>query len=154
YLIYDNQAGPNAETIATIRAAHVAAIVREAETSESSENLRPILKRAQGHNMDVRIVPALEDAELSDGGKEPSSLTRAIAAALRDTWGIVPTLQGNSIAVRINDNVTLRFKLLSRNGFHNLVVVQTTCAVAIITLIILFLSIYALRWITSPLSSI
>jgi signal transduction histidine kinase len=48
----------------------------------------------------------------------------------------------------------LRFEISPHGGLRNLWFVQTICALAIITSSILFLSIYAVRWIISPLSSI
>ena len=154
YLFY-GQAGPNTETIATIRAAHIAAIVREAESAKSATNLEPIVKRAERHNMEVRVI-STAGAETLDGSSthEPSPIAKTIVAVLRETWGLAPTLRDNSIIVKISDDRALRFRLLPRNGLHNLMIIQTTCAVAIVTFIILFLSIYALRWITAPLSSI
>ena len=48
----------------------------------------------------------------------------------------------------------MRFEISPHGGLHNLLFVQTICALAIITSSIVFLSIYAVRWIISPLSSI
>ena len=79
---------------------------------------------------------------------------------MADTWGIVPLAEappsgeGDFIVVKISDDNALVFAAGAHSPLHNFVLVQTTFALAIIVLIILFLSLYAVRWITSPLSSI
>ena len=58
------------------------------------------------------------------------------------------------VFLKLGDDNALRFEISPHGGLRNLWFVQTICALAIITSSILFLSIYAVRWITSPLSSI
>jgi signal transduction histidine kinase len=154
YLIYEGQTGPNAEAWAANRAAHVAAVVREAEAVKSTMDLEQVLKRAQGHGIDVRTIPISQTNPR--GEAENSSFMRAVDTNLRETWGISPLFEahGNYLAVKIGSDSALRFKIFSHGNLHNIVLGQTICALAIITFIILFLSIYAVRWVTRPLSSI
>ena len=87
-------------------------------------------------------------------------MAKLVKATLADTWGIVPLAgappsgDGDAIVVKISDDSALVFAASAHSSLHNFVLVQTTFALAIIVLIILFLSLYAVRWITSPLSSI
>ena len=55
---------------------------------------------------------------------------------------------------RISDKDALVFESSPRKPFLNFVLVQIACALGAIIFIVLFLSLYAVRWITSPLSSI
>jgi signal transduction histidine kinase len=78
---------------------------------------------------------------------------------LEDRWGIVPVAiaaspdQAERIAVKINDDSALVF----REPPHIKVpkwVGSATLIVAISTFVVLFLSVYAVRWVTAPLSTI
>ena len=97
---------------------------------------------------------------LSSEFQRDPTLISAVEATLRDDWGLTPlsrlTKPGDedSIFLKIGDETALRFQISPYGGLHNIALVQTICALAIITFIILFLSAYAVRWITSPLSSI
>jgi signal transduction histidine kinase len=97
---------------------------------------------------------------LSSEFQRPPTLISAVEATLRDDWGLTPLSRAprpgdeDSIFLKIGDETALRFQISPYGGFHNIALAQTICALAIITFIILFLSTYAVRWITSPLSSI
>jgi signal transduction histidine kinase len=60
----------------------------------------------------------------------------------------------DTIFVKVGDNQALRFTVAAYGGLGSLVLAQTLCTLAVITFIILFVSAYAVRWITAPLSSI
>jgi signal transduction histidine kinase len=156
YLIDQGQTGANREVLAAVRAARIAAIAKEAEAVNSKEQLSLALRTS--HGIEATLVPA---AGLSAPGESaPASPLTAIEANLRDTWGLEPLrrasqpLDEDSVFLKLGPDKALRFEVSPRGGLHNLLFVQTICALAIIISSILFLSIYAVRWIISPLSSI
>lgn len=160
YLVYDGQTGPGPDVLATVRAARIAAIVKEAETSRSTAEFEQDLARASRHGMDVKAVPIAHGAPAPPGASQRSAFIAAVDEVLEGTWGIVPlpfapeSTDRDSVLVKIDGERALLFEVSAHGGLRNLVLGQTTCALAIITFIILFLSVYAVRWITSPLSSI
>jgi signal transduction histidine kinase len=159
YFFYTGQGGGSPEISASVRAARIAAIVREAEAAPSPEALAQTLKAARSRGGDVEEVPIARLVAAPANARHPM-MTKLVKATLADIWGIVPLAEGppsgegDSIVVKISDVSALAFAAGTRSPLHNFVLVQTTFALAIIVLIILFLSLYAVRWITSPLSSI
>ncbi len=160
YWLYNGQATASSELAAAGRAARIAAVVREAEATQSPGELDSLVKASRRRGVDVERVPTAGLASARNGVAHNPAFVRAVRATLQDTWRIVPipdpTLSGDSdsIVVRINDESALNFEESPRLALHRLVLVQTICALAVIVFIILFLSVYAVRWITSPLSSI
>jgi signal transduction histidine kinase len=159
YLIDQGQTGPNREILATVRAAHIAAIAKEAEAANSKEQLSLALKRSHSNSIEATLVPAAGLAV--PGEPAPASpFIAAVEASLRDNWGLESLRRASqpgdedSIFLKLGDDNALRFEISPHSGLHNLLFVQTICALAIITSSIVFLSIYAVRWIISPLSSI
>jgi signal transduction histidine kinase len=65
-----------------------------------------------------------------------------------------PTAKSGEIIVAINDRYALKFDISPHGALHNLLFVEAIGALSIITLSILLLSTYAVRWIIPPLSSI
>ncbi len=156
YLIDREQTGTDREISATVRAAHIAAITREVQGANSKGQLSNLLR-------DAHVDAGLVSAE-GLGSWTPSTPTPrfvdAVAANLREDWGLEPLRRvsppgdADSIFLEVGDQRALRFEAFRHGGLHNFLLVQTIGALAIITLSILFLSIYAVRWIVSPLSSI
>ena len=159
YLIDRGQTGPNREILATVRAAHIAAIAKEVEAANSKEQLSLAMRRSRSNSIEATLVPA---AGLTASGESApaSPFIAAVEASLRDNWGLELLRRasqpgdGDSIFLKVGDHNALRFEVSPHGGLHNLLFVQTICALAIITSSIVFLSIYAVRWIISPLSSI
>ena len=58
YLIDRGQTGPNREILATVRAAHIAAIAKEAEAANSKEQLSLALRRSHSNSIEATLVPA------------------------------------------------------------------------------------------------
>jgi signal transduction histidine kinase len=160
YFFYTGQGGSSPEIGASVRAARIAAIVREAEEAQSPAALEQTLKAARSRGGDVEEVPIARLVAAPVRASHRPALAKLVKATLADTWGIVPLAEappsgeGDSIVVKISDDNALVFAVGAHSPLHNFVLVQTTFALAIIVLIILFLSLYAVRWITSPLSSI
>lgn len=160
YFVYTGQTGASPEILAAVRAARIAAVVKEAEAARSPGELAQALRAARSRSGDVEAIPLAQLVAEPEIAPHNPALAKLVKATLTETWGIVPLAQappsprGDSIAVKISDDDALVFETSPHNPLHNLVVVQTTCALAIIIFIISFLSLYAVRWIISPLSSI
>jgi|ERR1700733_2537730 len=158
YLVYP--AGPKPEILASVRAARIATIVKEAEASRTPSELEEVVRREQSSSVEAKPVPMTGLHPLSSESQLAPTLISAVEATLRDDWGLTPLSRvskpgdEDSIFLKIGDETALRFRISPYGGFHNIALAQTICALAIITFIILFLSTYAVRWITSPLSSI
>ena len=56
--------------------------------------------------------------------------------------------------MKIDDTHALRFAVMPYGGVRNLVLTQSLFTLGVVTFLILFVSAYAVRWVTSPLSSI
>jgi signal transduction histidine kinase len=159
YLIDQGQTGANREMFAAVRAARIAAIAKEAEAANSKQRLSLALRRSHSNSIEATLVPT---AGLAAPGVSArvSAFVAAVEANLRDNWGLEPLRRASqpddedSVFLKVDDHNALRFEISPHGGLHNLFLVQTICAFAIITSSILFLSIYAVRWIISPLSSI
>jgi signal transduction histidine kinase len=159
YFFYSGQAGVHAEILAAVRAARIAAIIKEAQESRSPAELVQLLDTTRSASVVVKRVPMARLASAPSNVAQDSEFVRSIKARLEETWGIValsnaPTDRNDSIAIKISDDSALVFEVSSRVPLHNLVLIQTTCTLAIVTFIILFLSLYAVRRITAPLSTI
>jgi signal transduction histidine kinase len=159
YLIDPGQTGANREILAAVRAARIATIAREAEAANSKDQLSLALRRSHSNSIEATLVPAAGLAA-PDQPAPASAFIAAIESNLRDDWGLEPLRRGSqpgdedSVFLKVGDDHALRFEISPHGGLHNLWFVQTICAFAIITSSLLFLSIYAVRWIISPLSSI
>jgi signal transduction histidine kinase len=160
YFLFTGQPGASPEILAAGRAARIAAIVKEAEASRSPAELAQMLKAARSRNADVEQIPLERLVAAPENASRHAALTKLVKATLTDTWGIVPlalappSAEGESVVVKISDDNVLVFEGSPHTPLHNFLLVQTTLALAIIIFIVSFLSLYAVRWVISPLSSI
>jgi signal transduction histidine kinase len=159
YLTYNWQPNSSMEASASIRAAGIAAIVKEARAARSPEELEQTLSAARGR-FETQATPLSSlKSDANQGARPPSPFVAAVNANLKEVWGIDPlpipsSFKGHAIIVKLDDAQALTFRLAPRPVFRNFFIVQTICVLAIVIFIVVFLSIYAVRWITSPLSSI
>ena len=161
HLVNQAQNETSRDILAAVRAARIATIAREAEAARSPTQLSDFLARVHPDRMEVSIIPV-------DGLKptEPAAVrpgSRSFAAVendLREDWKLEPlasasqTAKRDEVIVAINDHAALKFDFSPHGGLHNLLFVEAIGALSIITLSILLLSAYAVRWIISPLSLI
>jgi hypothetical protein len=71
YLIDQGQTGPNREILATVRAAHIAAIAKEAEAANSKEQLSLALRRSHSNSIVATPCPG---GRVSGAGRVGASL--------------------------------------------------------------------------------
>ena len=150
----------NQDIMAAGRAARIAAIVHKAEALRSPERLAQVLDSYRSASLNIELMPLDRLASMKDGTPAESSYIRMVKADLEESWGLVSLAKvpgddrNDTIVVKINDGSALVFESSPHAILHNLVLIQMIGAVAIVVCMVLFLSLYALRSITAPLSSI
>lgn len=157
HFFYVSQVGANGDILPAVRAARIAGIVRKAQETPLPSDVSQMLDTARSPAVAVEQVPLQRLASLPPPEPGESEFVKAIKDRLERNFGVTPLpyADDDAIFVKTGDGVALKF-VASPNMFplHNLVLIQTTCALAIITMMILLLSLYALRRITAPLSEI
>ncbi|PKU26620.1 ATP-binding protein [Telmatospirillum siberiense] len=155
--IFDLNGRGSPEVLAVTRAARIAMLVKEELSPRSQEERALVMAAARWFGIEVERLP-LSGLD-SDPAAGTNPFVKSIKTILRDSWGIealadrAPPGRPDAIAVPINGEEALIFQAAHRFS-RNFIVLPTIFAVGAIIVITVFLSIYALRWITSPLSSI
>jgi signal transduction histidine kinase len=159
-LFNNSQPSPNQDVWAIARAARIAAIVPRAKAIGSPQRVSRVLETYRSPSLDIELVPISRlDVARRQGGPDAEFLAK-VKRDLAETWALAPlpdahgSDRGDAIALPLDAENALVFEASPRSALHNLVLVQTICALAIVVFIVSFLSFYALRSITSPLSSI
>ncbi len=149
--------GANGEILPAVRAARIAAIVKKAQETHSAQDLAKLLETSHSPAVAVERVSTAQIEREAASSKPASAFIAAIEQKLTKTWGVTPMRAGedNAIVIKIDDGAALKF-IPAESPFplQNLMLIQITCALAIITVMILLLSLYALKRITAPLSAI
>jgi signal transduction histidine kinase len=155
HFFYASQAGANGDILPAVRAARIAGIVHKAQ--EARPHALAQLESAYSPAVAVEIVALRSLRDLPAPGPRETEFVRAIKERLERNFGVTPLpyAKGDAIFVRVDDEDALKF-VSTANMFplQNLVLIQTTLALAIITVMVLLLSLYALRRITAPLQAI
>ena len=161
YLVNQGQNEVSREIFAAVRAARIATIAHEAQAAHSPAQLSDLLARLRLDRMEVSIIPVngLKPKERAEATPAPRPMA-AVENDLREDWKLEPlasasqTAKGEEIILAINDREALKFDVSPHGALHNLLFVEAIGALSIITLSILLLSAYAVRWVISPLSCI
>ena len=159
YLLYSGGLGPSRETLVQVRAARIAAVVNGVLQARSLSDSIYITKHASGEPVSVtwaRTPPPAGDAE----PPPKNSMVAEVEQDLQKGWRL-QTLphdyagnDENAIYVPVEDGQVLRFAVATHGGLGSLVLTQTLFTLGVITFLILFVSAWAVRWVTAPLSSI
>jgi signal transduction histidine kinase len=158
YLVYSGGIGPSHDTLVQVRAARIAAIVNGVLEARSLNDAVYLTKHANRDPVSVSWA-ALPKTKAAEGAPH-SAMVAEVEQDLQKGWrlDVVPHERsgkdGDTIYVKVNDTQALRFSVAPYGGLGSLVLAQTLCTLAVITFIILFVSTYAVRWITAPLTSI
>ena len=157
YLLSSGGVGPSHDTLVQVRAARIAAVVNGVLEARSLGDAQYVAKHA---NQEPIRVSWAAPPKPTAGGAPHSAMISDIEQDLQKGWRL-ETLpherdgaDADAIYVRVDDQHALRFAVASFGGLQSLVLTQTLCTLAVITFIILFVSAYAVRWITAPLTSI
>jgi signal transduction histidine kinase len=159
YVARHRQNPHDPEIVAAARAARVATIVEEARAAHSPAELAHVLSAAHLAGNDVDQVRLTQLAVAPGHRLQTPGLAELIMTRLEDQWGIFPlhvtalSDREDSIAVKINEDSALVFREPPHSQVRKLIG-SATLIIAISTFIVLFLSVYAVRWVTAPLSTI
>jgi signal transduction histidine kinase len=158
YLVSSGGVGPSHETLVQVRAARIAAVVNGVLEARSLADSTYITKHANGEPVSVTWAkaPPSGDAEPAP----PHSMVGDIEQDLEKGWRL-QTLpheregaEENTIYVPVNHGQVLRFLVGGHGGLGSLVLTQTLSTLGVIAFLIVFVSAWAVRWVTAPLSSI
>ena len=148
------------DIVAAAQAARIAAIVEEVRAARSPAQLAQVLSAARRAGNEVEQVGLARLAVVPLGAPRGPALVGLTMSRLQAFWGIVPlgTLASpdgkHPIVIRLNPDSALVFRGPTHIVVRQLVMNSATLIIAIIAFVILFLCVYAVRWITAPLSTI
>ncbi len=158
YLVYSGGVGPSHETMVQIRAARISAIVNGVLEARSLSDALYVTKHANADP--VYVTWAKPPVAPAGGAPPPNAMLADIEQDLQKGWRlqILPHERvgddADSIYVKVDDTHALRFSVSPYGGVRSLVLTQSLFTLGVVTFLILFVSAYAVRWVTSPLSSI
>jgi signal transduction histidine kinase len=146
----------NPEAKAASEAARIATVVRQAQIANSPSALNDVLSSVQMPGTRVRLLPS------SAAPARPSQATEftgRVAASLRSDWRLSPTVArqvagwSNVIAIDIGAGRALLFEESQFQAIETFLTLQAVIALSLIFIIVLALSVYAIRSVTKPLSA-
>ncbi|HXT06594.1 MAG TPA: HAMP domain-containing sensor histidine kinase [Roseiarcus sp.] len=158
YLVYSGGIGPSHETRVQVRAARIAAVVNGVLEARSLDESTYITKHASGEPVSVTWAkpPSRGDAE----PPPKHSMVAAVEEDLQKGWRL-QTLphdyagdDADAIYIPVKHDEVLRFSVATHGGLGSLLLTQTLVTLGVITFLILFVSAWAVRLVTAPLSSI
>lgn len=159
--------GPTSlEIAAAARAARIATVVDVIRAARTPEERRHIVTSVQRNWMEVDMIPRARMPSPADDARM-SSRSRLILQRLEEwpgTSGDGPATSGDgpfvvagrpdAVIVPLDGQEALVFQSPAHPMMRRLLMNSAGFLVAMITFLVLFLSIYAARWVIAPLSSI
>jgi signal transduction histidine kinase len=158
YFLLHGGIGPSRETLAQIRAARIAAIVNGVAEAHSLADSLYLPNQAKNGT-----VSATWAAPPPANAVEPprsDSMIGAIEADLQNGWRMRPLAHArggadaDAIYVKVDKDRILRFDVTPYSGLRSLVATQILVTLGVVAFLIVFVSAWAVRWVTAPLSSI
>lgn len=144
----------------SVKATEVATVARLVQASRKDDEIATILAAARDAGIEVRRV-ALADLAASAQDCCLSVKAALLLRRLESIWDVdvlevVPPTGGgpNQLAVRLDDRDALLFERAFGFSLWTFAVAPTVLTLTIVLLFVGLLSIYAVRWITSPLSAV
>lgn len=141
-------------------AARIADLTLLVQATESPDDAATIIAAAQRAGMKVALVASGELDGLTDNANLPFS-ARLIASRLKSNWGIevaggaqIEADGADRLAIRVGNDHVLLFDLSAIASPWHLVVAPAALTLTIILIFVTLLSVYAVRWIIAPLSSV
>jgi len=160
YIVPNWESSREPEIVAGKRAARIAAIVEQTRTARTPQARQLVVAAARRAGNEVDTVHPANVVLVPAAAARIPTAARLVIDRLEDDWGIVPlgflasADDRDSLLIRVDGDSALVFHGSPHLLARKLMVNTATLTIAIITFIILFLSIYAVRWITAPLSTI
>lgn len=144
----------------TSMAARIALVANQAEAlTQSHQSLAGLVQASQWPDLAVEEKP-LKALALPAQADSTSSFDAQTGVILRSVWHITPVgnlvdaVHPTAVIVPISQSDVLIFDGSSFAKLNMFILIQSALALMIIIVITLFVSIYAIRWIIAPLSSI
>lgn len=152
----------NPQLKAASEAARIATIVREANSTKSPAELTEIISRVQspGGRVEVETQAATNLSVKPGQGSEHNGFAKLISDSLKSDWRIEPlenaTALGwtDAIIVRLRGDKVLVFQVSEYQVAQTFLLVQAGVALSIVLVAMLVISVYAIRWVTRPLSEV
>lgn len=144
---------------AVSEAARIATVVKEARSSRSPAQSAEIIARAQSPGESVGVRPVTDLTVQPIDGADRVGFAQIISESLKNDWNIEPvreTLPGwkDSIIVRLDGDNVIAFQVSEYQVAQTFLMVQAGVVLSIILVAMLVVSVYAIRWITRPLSEV
>lgn len=144
----------------TAIAAQVGTVTRLVQASKTDDEVAAVLAVARDTGLKVRRV-ALGDLQVSPRECCLSIEALILVRRLQSRWGIdalevvpPPGSDPDQLAVRLNERDALLFEEATGFSFWTIVLAPSALTLVIVLLFVVLLSIYAVRWIISPLSAV
>jgi signal transduction histidine kinase len=151
--------GPVERDGSALPAAWIAKVTQMVQGAETPEDVNAILDVTRRAGLNVTRVPLADFAALADNTPMPI-LPGLIAHQLKANWGILvrggrfPPDSSYRLAVQVDDRSALLFDAPTFANQWRSFLGPTVLIVVIMIVFVLFLSIYAVRWIIAPLSAV
>lgn len=135
--------------------AKVTQIFQSAGTPDEADRILDIARRAG-----AGVIRAPAGFAGPPDGEPTSILSGLIAYQLKSLWGIdaraanLPDGAGDGLVVRADDHTILLFPTPNWAGLWPFILKPTVLIIVTMLVFVLFLSIYAVRWIIAPLSAL
>jgi signal transduction histidine kinase len=142
---------------AASEAARIATVVQQAQRARSPEQLSSVIAGGQSTNGSVRLVSI---PDLPNPSNSISPYVEKISAGLQQSWHINPITDvgyggwRDAVAVDIGAGRALLFQESERQVLETFLTIQVIVGIGLIVIVVLALSIYAIGWVTRPLSAI
>jgi signal transduction histidine kinase len=143
----------------TAMAAQIGTVTRLAQASKTDDEIAAILAVARDTGIKVRRV-ALADLKISPQDCCQSIEALLLARRLQSRWSVdvqevvpLPGSGPDQLAVKLDDRSALLFEAAFGFSLWTIVLAPTILTLIIVLLFVVLLSIYAVRWIISPLSA-
>ena len=158
YLLYSGEIGPSRQALVQVRAARIAATVQQVKLAPDLGAAHYVTKHV---NVDpVRVRWTAPPPPPGPAALPARPLIAEIEKEMQKSWGVEPLPHDRAgpdeyvIYFGLDSGHALRFAVSPFAAVGSLLVTQALCTLAVIAFIILFVSAYAMRAITAPLTSI
>jgi signal transduction histidine kinase len=158
YLVYSGGVGPSHQTLVQIRAARIAAVVNGVLEARSLDDAMYLTKHA--NTEPVFVSWAKPPSPIGAEAPAEHSMVGDIEQDLQKGWRL-ETLphayagdDADAIYVKVDHGGVLRFRVAAHGGLGSLLLTQTLFTLGVIAFLVVFVSAWAVRWVTSPLTSI
>jgi signal transduction histidine kinase len=157
-IIGNPKAKMNPEIKAASEASRIATVVRDVEKAKSDAELAETIAGFQTPGGSVELQPAAALSARSGFHLADNAFAQNVSSLLKLDWHIDPVEDkvaagwNNAIIVRLNGDNVLVFQNSEYQVAQTFLLIQAGIALSIILVAMLVVSIYAIRWVTKPLS--